>query len=497
MCSKITHRILAIVAAGVLGIATLIGPLASPAQAAAVTATITVGTFPSGVAITPNGAFAYVINTAANNVSVINTADNTIVAGTPIALPSGASPRGIAIASTPNGAFAYVTNLGSNNVSVINTADNTVVGAPITLPVNAAPFGVAITPNGLFAYVTNDNSNNVSVIDTTTNTVVGFPIALPANANPRGVAITPNGAFAYVINNDLDNVSVIDTATNTVVGLPIALLANANPIGVAITPDGAFAYVTNNGPDNVSVISTATNAVVGLPISVGGSPSGVAITPNGLFAYVVNYNSNNVSVISTADAPTVTLINPTGGPAVGGTSVTITGTGIAAGATATIGGFPCTTPIVTPPTQITCTAPAGTAGAKNVVVTNIDNQSGTLTDGYTYADAPPPGPGPGPGTAQIPVNGCVTPPGTKAIPRAGLKRLTRPHCRTNAGQKVTTKVIGQLAPRGEVTLFKVIRKKNGAVFIRTYGYRLKLRITWSAPATGTYAAYKQTRTYRT
>ncbi len=55
----------------------------------------------------------------------------------------------------------------------------------------------------------------------------------------------------------------------------------------------------------------------------------------------------------------------------------------------------------------------------------------------------------------------------------------------------------QLASRGDVTLFKVIRKKNGAVKIRTYGYRLKLRITWSAPAIGTYAAYKQTRTYRT
>ncbi len=140
MCSKITHRILAIVAAGVLGIATLIGPLASPAQAAAVTATITVGTFPSGVAITPNGAFAYVINTAANNVSVINTADNTIVAGTPIALPSGASPRGIAIASTPNGAFAYVTNYGSNNVSVIDIA-----AAPTPTP---EPVATQIPVNG-------------------------------------------------------------------------------------------------------------------------------------------------------------------------------------------------------------------------------------------------------------------------------------------------------------------------------------------------------------
>ncbi len=111
------------------------------------------------------------------------------------------------------------------------------------------------------------------------------------------------------------------------------------------------------------------------------------------------------------------------------------------------------------------------------------------------ADAP--APTPEPAATQIQTNNCVTAPGKNAIPRAGLKRLTKPHCRTNAGQRVTTKVTGQLASRGDVTLFKVIRKKNGAVKIRTYGYRLKLRITWSAPAIGTYAAYKQTRTYRT
>ena len=38
-----------------------------------------------------------------------------------------------------------MTNYGSNNVSVINTATNTVTG---TVPVGSAPFGVAITKYG-------------------------------------------------------------------------------------------------------------------------------------------------------------------------------------------------------------------------------------------------------------------------------------------------------------------------------------------------------------
>ena len=40
---------------------------------------------------------------------------------------------------------AYVANYGSDNVSVIDTSNNTVVA---TVPVGSNPYGVAITPNG-------------------------------------------------------------------------------------------------------------------------------------------------------------------------------------------------------------------------------------------------------------------------------------------------------------------------------------------------------------
>jgi len=65
--------------------------------------------------------------------------------------------------------FAYVANNGSNNVSVINTATNTVAA---TVPVGSLPGGIAVTPDGYFVYVSNFGSNSVSVINTTTNAVV-------------------------------------------------------------------------------------------------------------------------------------------------------------------------------------------------------------------------------------------------------------------------------------------------------------------------------------
>jgi hypothetical protein len=67
--------------------------------------------------------------------------------------------------------------------------------------------------------------------------------------------------------------------------------------------------------------------------------------------------------------------------------VTITGTGFLAGATVSLGGTAATGVSVTNSTTITATTAVHAAGAVNVVVTNTDSKSGTLTNGYTYTSA--------------------------------------------------------------------------------------------------------------
>ena len=69
--------------------------------------------------------------------------------------------------------------------------------------------------------------------------------------------------------------------------------------------------------------------------------------------------------------------------------VTVTGTGFLAGATVTLGGTAATSVTVVNSTSITATTAAHAAGAVNVVVTNTDGQSGTLTNGYTYTASNP------------------------------------------------------------------------------------------------------------
>ena len=150
---------------------------------------------------------AYVTNLS-GTVSVIDIATNTVVA--PISV--GIFPSGVAI--TPDGTRVYVTNI-FNSISVIDATTNIVV---VTIPSGQLPTGIAITPDGTRAYVvnqfvTNQGNNTVSVIDTKTNTIVA---TISVGLGPSEIAITPDGTRSYVPNQQDFIISVIEIATNKV-----------------------------------------------------------------------------------------------------------------------------------------------------------------------------------------------------------------------------------------------------------------------------------------
>jgi hypothetical protein len=84
-------------------------------------------------------------------------------------------------------------------------------------------------------------------------------------------------------------------------------------------------------------------------------------------------------------APRVTSIDPTSGPAAGGTEVTVVGFDFQRGATLTLGGIPATDVDVADSSTITATAPAfDLAYPVDVVVTNPDGQTGTLDNAFIF-----------------------------------------------------------------------------------------------------------------
>ncbi|WP_269850466.1 YncE family protein [Methanosarcina horonobensis] len=160
-----------------------------------------------------------------------------------------------------------MTNRYSNNVSVIDTATNTVTE---TVKVGLGPCGITVNQEGTKLYVTNCESNTISVIDTSSNTVTA---TVPVEKWPMGVTIIPDGTKVYVANERSNNVSVIDTATKTVIG---TVKVGRSPYGIAVTPDGTKVYVANCGNDNnlgktVSIIDTTTDKVTAT-VKTGFSP---------------------------------------------------------------------------------------------------------------------------------------------------------------------------------------------------------------------------------
>jgi YVTN family beta-propeller protein len=263
-----------------------------------VTATLSLGLGPVGVAVSPEGTRVYV-SLLVGFVSVIDTTTNTVVATVPV----GSTARGIAV--SPTGHRLYVANVPATTtswrISTVDTATNTVVA---TVAVGDNSGGVVATPEGTRVYVASGSiSGFVSIIDTGTNTVVA---TVPVGSRPDGVAVNSSGTRIYVANGGSDDVSVIDTATNTVVAtVPVG----SAPQGVAVDPTDTRVYVTNNKStsNSVSVLDAATNTVVAT-VPVGNTPVGVAVTPAGTRAYVANAGSASVSVLDTATNTVVATV---------------------------------------------------------------------------------------------------------------------------------------------------------------------------------------------
>lgn len=98
----------------------------------------------------------------------------------------------------------------------------------------------------------------------------------------------------------------------------------------------------------------------------------------------VSWSFTTGSGSTTPPPPNATSISPASGSTAGGTSVTISGTDFVSGATVTVGGTAATNVTVASATSITATTPAHAAGSVNVIVTNPDGQSDTLTGAFTY-----------------------------------------------------------------------------------------------------------------
>ncbi len=180
-------------------------------------------------------------------------------------------------------------------------------------------------------------------------------------------------------------------------------MANNGPnsaTGVVVTDvlSGGVTFVSGTAPGgpctaNCGTVSCPVGNLFGsatLTITVTATMAGTmtnvaAVAGNEYDPTPSNNSQVHTVVVTGGPAPTVSGISPPSGSTAGGTPVIISGSNFQSGATAAIGGVPATGVVVASATQINATTGAHAPGLAAVIVTNPDNQSGSLPNGFSYA----------------------------------------------------------------------------------------------------------------
>ena len=170
--------------------------------------------------------------------------------------------------------------------------------------------------------------------------------------------------------------AIAPTSGSTLGGTAVTISGS----GFSITP---LATTVTFGATAAAVVLCAftTSCTATSPAGAAG-PVDVTVTVAGLTS--ATSAADLFTYLTPAPAPTVTSVSPTSGSTLGGTAVTISGSGFSTGATVTVGGILATGVALGSASSISATTPPGAAGAANVVVTNLDLQTGSCTGCFTY-----------------------------------------------------------------------------------------------------------------
>ncbi len=333
-------------------------------------ATIPVGNFPFGTAASTDGR-VYVSNLTSNSISVISTATNTVIATVPVP----ADPEGIAV--SPDGNTVYVLGLATQVLSVIDTRTYTVTA---TVPVGRNTQYLALSPDGTKLFIANTAEFNLSVFDTKTNSITStIPLTFP----PYGIAAGTDNNTIYVDDSDNGQLVAVNASTKQVVA---SVAVGLEPRGITVSPDGSRVYVGNTGENTVSIINLSTSNVIAT-LRVGLAPQGMSVTGDGKYVYVASQDASNVSVINTSTNTVINTITVGSGPYSIGNFIT-PGTacpGPPATFTITVNPTPSTSPNITSTTATgTNTACQGTASVfPNVQIIQVSGANLTAAISLT------------------------------------------------------------------------------------------------------------------
>jgi YVTN family beta-propeller protein len=250
-----------------------------------------------------------------NNVSVINTASNTVV--TQIAVGEGPDPG----VYDPADGDLYVPNFNSlsgTNLSIINASSATVIAtisnlsSPITPVYNPVNQEVYVPDGGL-------NSSNLTILKGTT-VVKTIELNTADSGDLLTPVVDPANGDVFVTLYATGGMAVISPSNSIVTTISIGDLNSFYNHPSTYDPDNGEVYAPGYSfygeTGGVFAINATTNVVTTL-IDVGGAPQTPVFDPANNEMFVPNEDTNNVSVIA---AGPITSTSPGGGGGGSGSS---------------------------------------------------------------------------------------------------------------------------------------------------------------------------------
>lgn len=312
------------------------------------TALISIGSQPTGLALSPDGRVllaAYGDGVAELDVARAAAGDPSSVLGT-VATGAGAGTSRLAIAG---GRYVFAADESAGRVSVLDLprmeAGDFGPSAQVgTVDVDMGPAGVAASPDGRYVYVVSQvqrpavgvgpsdflygaltyvglprRGGTLSVIDVKRLELdpAGSVVArVPAGCAPVAVAASPDGSIVWVLarrSNELlafRSQQVLAGTARPVAEVPVA----PAPGDMRLVGDGGVALVAGSdrsqdpaAPQTVSVVDTAA-ALAGRPalrsaVAVGGMPQQIEVAPDQETAFVANGGTSSLTTMDLASLP--------------------------------------------------------------------------------------------------------------------------------------------------------------------------------------------------
>jgi hypothetical protein len=342
------------------------------------------------VTVTVNGctSVAGSTNVVVNSPQAVPTASNagpfcetgTITLSTPVV--SGATyawtgPNGFVSSDRePTRSNATLADAGSYFVTV-TTAGCTSAAGKTDVVVNATPSAPTISgassfcPGGSVTLTSTAATGNQWYLNGAILGGFTQPTYVASVAGDYTVTVTTGGCTSLP---STAHTVVANSAPNATITVASSIVTGATgSASVADAGVGAsYAWVAGNGTITSGQGSRTINFTAG---SVGTMTLDVTVTTA---ATCSDSEQATITVTSAPPPVTITSVTPGSASRLGGTAITITGTGFLSGATVLVGGTAATNVVVVNATQIIATTPAHVPGTVDVSVTNTNATGATL-----------------------------------------------------------------------------------------------------------------------